>query len=478
MAENIKHKTKVGLYWTFLNQGATQVLSFIVGVVMARLLSPEDYGITALPAVFIAVAGTFMGAGFSQALVRKPEVTNKDLSTAFYYSIAMGGLMYAILFCMAPFIADFYNTPVLTSLVRITALTFLWGPLITPQSVILQRKLDFKTPARISVTTQIIGAVVGVASAYNGLGLWALIIMSIVSSLLNLIQTWWAVKWVPTEHWNKESFRYLWGYGNKIIGSSLIDTLYNNVAPVLIGKFFSPRDLGVYNRASGYATLPANQITGALNSVTFPVLSKFSEDNEVLKKNYRRMIKMSVFVAFPVYFLLVALAKPLVICLVTEKWSACIILLQILCVERMLWPIHILNRNVLHVKGRSDLILKVEIYKKTVLLFFIISSLPFGLVVFCMCMIPNGIYALYVNSYYTKKLINLSIKNQIKDVLPSFLLSLLMFIIVYSIIYFINNMYLQIVIGGSVGAIIYICGAALLKFEELNDVKYMIKRKE
>ena len=477
MAEDIKHKTKVGLYWTFLKQGASEVLGFMVGVVMARLLSPEDYGITALPAVFIAVAGIFVNAGFSQALVRKPEVTNKDLSTAFYYSIAVGVFMYATLFLLAPFIADFYNTPVLTSLVRVTALTFLWAPLITPQNVILQRRLDFKTTARISVTTQIIGAVAGVTAAYYGLGMWALIIMSIVSSLLNLIQTWLAVKWLPTERWNKESFRYLWGFGNKMIGANLIDTLYNNVAPVLIGKFFSPRDLGVYNRANGYATLPATQITGILSNVTFPVLSKFSEEDEVLKRQYRRMIKMSVFIAFPVYFLLAALAEPVVICLVTDKWSECIILLQILCFERMLWPLHTLNRNVLHVKGRSDLTMRIEIYKKTVFLLVTIASLPFGLVVFCMSTIPNGIYALFVNTYYTKKLLNYSLMDQIRDVFPSFLLSLIMFGIVFFMTYFVSNLYLQLVLGGSVGVIFYICGAMLFNFDELNDVKYMINRK-
>lgn len=475
--DNIKHKTKVGMYWTFLNQGATQVLAFMVGVIMARKLSPEDYGITALPAVFFAVANIFIGAGFGQALVRKPEVTNKDLSTAFYYSIIIGLFMYFVLFFLAPFIADFYNTPVLTPLVRVSALTFLWGPLITPQSVILQRKLDFKTPARISVTTQILGAIAGIAAAYNGLGLWALIIMTVVSSFLNLIQTWWAVRWRPTERWNKDSFRYLWGYGNKIIGSSLIDTLYNNVAPVFIGKYFSPRDLGIYNRANGYATLPATQITGILSNVTFPVLSKFSEDDEMLKRHFRRMIKLSVFVAFPVFFLLIALAKPLVICLVTEKWSACIILLQIICLERMWWPIQILNKNVLYVKGRSDLILKVEIYKKTVLLLATIASLPFGLVIFCWCLIPKSIYSLFVNSYYTKRLIDLDIKDQIKDIMPSFLLSLFMFGTVYLVISFINNMYIQLAVGGSVGMIIYLCGALMFKFDELHDVKYMLNRK-
>ena len=212
---NLKQQTKIGLYWSFFNNTATQLMQFVVGIVMARLLSPEDYGITALPAVFMAVAGIFISSGFCQALVRKPEITEKDLSTSFYYSIVMGLFMYTILFFAAPLIADFYNTPVLVPLIRVTALNFLWGPLGTPQGVILQRRLDFKTPARISIINKIVSAIIGIAVAYAGYGLWALVVSGMSSSLLGLIQTWWVVKWGPKERFSRESFKYLWNYGNK-----------------------------------------------------------------------------------------------------------------------------------------------------------------------------------------------------------------------------------------------------------------------
>ena len=329
MEENLKQKTKKGLYWKMFDQGATQVMQFVVGIVMARLLSPEDYGITALPAVFMAVAGIFIDGSFSAALVRKPEVTEKDLSTAFYYSLGVGIFMYLCLFIAAPWIAVFYNTPVLTPLIRITALGFLWGPLGTPQGVILNRRLDFKTPARISVINKIVSAIIGISAAYAGYGLWALVISGLSSSLLGLIQTWWVVKWIPKEKFSKESFRYLWNYGNKMIGASLIDTLYNNVAPIIVGKFYSPKDLGLYNRANGYAVLPNNQLTGVLLSVTFPVLSKMQNDVELLRQNVRRMIRVSAFISFPIYVILCALAKPLVIILISDRWEPCIKLLQI-----------------------------------------------------------------------------------------------------------------------------------------------------
>ena len=194
MAEDLKHKTKVGMYWTFFNSASTQIMQFVVGIIMARLLSPEDYGITALPAVFMAIAGVFMDGGFGQALVRKEMVSDDDLSTSFFYSFGMGILMYLVMFCLSPYIADFYNTPILTPLIRVTALGFIWGPLGTVQNIILKRKLDFKTPARIAIVNMIVGSIVGISAAYAGYGVWALVLSGLVSSVLGLAQTWWVVK--------------------------------------------------------------------------------------------------------------------------------------------------------------------------------------------------------------------------------------------------------------------------------------------
>ena len=466
------------MYWTFLNQSANQVITFIVGIIMARLLSPEDYGITALPAVFLAVAGIFMNAGFGQALVRKPEVTEKDLSTAFYYSIAMGVVMYVILFFSAPLIADFYSTPVLTPLIRITSLTFLWGPLNTPQSVILQRKLDFKTPARISVATNILGAIVGIIAAYNGLGLWALVITGVVSSILNLLQTWWAVKWVPTTRWCKDSFSYLWGYGNKMIGANLVDAICSNVAPVIIGKSLSPTTLGIYNRADGYAKLPANQLNGLLMGVSFPVLSRIQDDNASLQRHYRNMIRTSAFVSFPIFFLLAILAEPLIISMIGSKWEECVIILQILCFERMFWPIQSLNKNLLQVKGRSDLFLKIELIKKITIIFLYVISLRFGIIVFCCSQIVGCIFSLFINTYYTGKILDLGLNKQIADILPSFILSIIMGMCVLLSIHIIQNYLLQIVVGGVVGVSIYCIFAKIAKFQEFDQLLFLLNIKK
>lgn len=477
MSSELKQQTKKGLYWSFFNQFANYGMQFCVGIVMARLLSPSDYGITALPAVFMAIAGIFQDSGMTGALIRKEKIEEKDYSTLFIYSIAMGIFMYAILFFSSPLIAEYFNTPVLTSLIRVTALTFLWGPIGTVQYVILKRKLDFKTPTKISIATRVFSAIVGITMAYMGYGLWALVISGVLSSLLSLIIMVFVVKWYPKTGFSKESFNYLWNYGNKLMASALLDTAYNNITPVFVAKHYSPADLGVYNRAQGYAAMPSRNITGVIQNVTFPVLSKMQNDNESLARNYRRMLRVTAFIVFPMMLMLSALARPLVITLITAKWESCIILLQIICFSMMWYPIHAINLNLLQVKGRTDLFLRLEIIKKIIGLAILVITLPQGLITFCIGNILSSMISLIINTYYTGKLINVGYFKQMGDLLPIFALSLALFGTVHLSNYFIVNMYLQILIGGILGGAVYLGGAYLFKFKELEDVKYMLKRK-
>lgn len=477
MAETLKQQTKKGLYWTFFNQFANYGMNFCVGIVMARLLSPSDYGITALPAVFMAVAGILQSGGLSDALVRKTDFREEDLSTSFYYSIAVGIVMYLALFFSAPWIADFYNTPVLIPLLRVTALSFLWGPLNSAQNVILKRRLDFKTPTKISLTTRVFSACVGIVLAYMGYGLWALVISGVLSSLLTVILNWFAVRWVPHTGWSKSSFKYLWGYGNKIMLSWGLSALYDNITPIFVAKFYSPADLGVYNRAQGYAAMPSQQVTGVIQGVTFPVLSKMQDDDKALARNYRRMLRTTAFIVFPLMMMLSALARPLVLTLITAKWEACIILLQIICFSMMWYPIHSINLNLLMVKGRSDLFLRLEVIKKVIGVCILAITLPQGLIIFCYGTIVSSMISLIINTYYTGKLIQVGYWRQMKDLIPTLTLSFLLLGSIHFTNSLISNLYLQIICGGIIGFIIYVSGAILFKFEELNDVKYMLKRK-
>lgn len=474
---NLKQQTKKGLYWSFFNQFSNYGMQFCVGIVMARLLSPSDYGITALPGVFLAIAAVFQDSGMAGALIRKPEIEEKDYSTLFLYSIGMGILMYAALFFASPYIASYFETPVLTPLVRVTALTFLWGPITTVQYVILKRKLDFKTPTKISIATKIFSAIVGITMAYMGYGLWALVISGVLSGFLNLILIVWAVRWYPRAGWSNESFKYLWGYGNKMLASSLLETAYSNITPLFVAKYYSPADLGVYNRARNYAIMPSQNVTGVIQNVTFPVLSKMQDDDESLARNYRRMLKTTAFVVFPLMMLLAGLARPLIITMITAKWEACIILLQLLCFSLMWYPIHSINLNLLQVKGRTDLFFRLEVIKKIIGLSILVVTLPLGLVVFCIGGIISSLVCLAVNTYYTGKLINVGYLKQMRDLFPTLLLSLVLFGVILVINQFISNYLLQILVGGTVGSLVYLGGAFLFKFDELNDVKYMLKRK-
>lgn len=477
MEENLKHKTKIGAYWQFFNQFSSYGMQFIIGIVMARLLTPEDYGITAIPAVFYAIAGIFIESGFGSAMIRKPELTEQDLSTAFYYSTFVGVGCYVILFIASPWISHFFDVPILSSLIRVSAISFLWAGLRTPQSIILNRKLDFKTPTIVSLISTVFMGIIGISAAYLGYGVWALVISSVSSGFLSLLLIWLFVRWVPRSGWSKESFRYLWGFGNKMIATLLIDKIYLNIAPLIIGKFFSPVQLGLYNRSQNYTQLPTQQLVNLLHSVTYPVLSKMQDDTEMLSRSYRRMLRLSAFISFPLMILMAVLAKPLILVLITEKWIACVPYLQLMCLAMMWYPIHSMNLALLLVKGRSDLFLKLEIIKTAIGLSIMGMTLPFGIISFLVGSIFNSLICLVVNTYYTGKMIDVGYIRQMIDMTPSLLLTALMAGVTYLFILSVSNIYLQLILGGIVGVAIYLIGSYLFKFPELEDVKYMLSRK-
>lgn len=477
-SDSLKSQTKSGLYWRLGQQVVSLVVSFVIGIAMARVLTPEDYGITALPAVFIAVSSLIIGNGsFGAALVRKQDITESDLSTVFYYSLVMGFALYLMLWFASPWIADFYNTPILEDLMHVTSLSFLYGALGTPQKILLQRRLDFKTPAIITITCLIISGVVGLSLAYTGYGVWALVISNLVSGLLTQLIMLAYVRWWPKAPWSCDSFKYIWGYGNKFIVSGMLDTLYNNITPVIVGKYYSPASLGEYNRAQNYANLPSSNITNVLQSVTFPVLSKLQDNPDRMINGYRRMIRVSAFLIFPAMMLLAGLARPLVISMITEKWEGCIYLLQIMCFSMMWYPIHAINLNILTVTGRTDLFLKLEVIKKILGLTFMCCFLPMGLVAFCYANIGSSLICLVVNSWYTGKLYNFGIIKQFKDLLPIIILSLAVFISALGVTYVFQNLILQIVIGTVIALLIYVGGAFLFKFKEFDDVQFLLRRK-
>ena len=474
--ESLKYKTKKGLYWKFSEQFASYVTQFVVGVIMARLLSPHDFGTAAIPAVFLNIAEVFIEGSFGLALIRKPEISEKDLSTSFYYGIVVGVCCYLLLYVGAPLIANYYNESLLKPLVRITALTFLLNPLLTPQNVLLNRRLDFKTPAKISVLVHIVSGAAGITVAYLGFGIWALVISSLCTSVLTFLFTWIVVRWFPKTSFSRESFKYLWSYGNKMMISQLVNAVYHNIVTLIIGKSYGTKELGYYNRAKGFASIPSSNLGSVINTVSFPVLSKVQSDNVLLSRNYRRMIRVSSFLVFPLMTLLCALARPLIITLVTEKWIECVVLLQIMCFTYMFIPAQLLNLNLLQVKGRTDLSLKLELIKKSLFTVAVLFAIRFGLIVLCLVDLLMNLIALILNSHYTGIFLEVGIIRQIKDMLPHFILSIIMMVLVYFLVQCFSIAWLQLLFGGIGGLVFYFGIAYLLKFEELNDVKYMLAR--
>ena len=474
MSDNLKSKTQKGLVWSFVERFATQGVQFLFGIILARLLSPEDYGTIAMPLVFLAIAQCFIDSGFSTALIRKPDLTEEDLSTAFYFNIGVGVICYFALFLSSPLIADFYNTPILSDLLKVTALATLFNPLCAVQQAILTRKIDFKTQAIVSLSGAIVSGSVGLVMAYSGYGIWSLVFQQVGGYVIRTILLWILGRWKPKRKWSWESFRYLWGFGSKMLGSALLDTTYNNIYPIVIGKFFSANDLGNYTRAQQFATLPSSNVTGVLQRVTFPVLSKIQNEDERLARNYRKILKLSAFLIFPMMLMLSAIADPLVRVILTDKWKGCIILLQIVCFSMMWYPIHAINLNLLTVKGRSDLFFRLEIFKKVCGVCVMCVTIPHGIIWMVSGGIVSSMIALVINTYYTGKLINVGYLRQMGDLLPIFGISFFMWLVIHVFLWLTSNIYIQLPLGIFAGLLVYIVCARVLLKSEWEDAMSML----
>ena len=401
--DNLKQKTKKGLYWSAASNFANQGMRFVFGLILARLLSPDAYGVIGMLTVFLCVVQVFIDCGFSQALIAKQDRTQTDFSTEFYFNIGVGLIGYCLLFISAPFIADFYNMPLLTSVLRVVGLGVIINSLCVVQSAQFAIRLDFKTPAKLAVITNMFSGVVGIFLAYCGYGVWALVFQQIAGNFLNGILLWILAGWRPTIEFSKDSLKYLWSYGSKILASSLIQQVYDNLYPLVIGKFFSARQLGLYSRAQGFATLPSSNVSGILGSVTFPILSKINNDTPRLMRIYRQMIKTAAFIVFPLMLGLFAISDPLVKVLLNRQWYDCILILQLLCCALLWQPISAINLSILKVIGRTDILLKLEIIKRIAGIVSIVCSVPFGIIGMCIGYIILYLFCFILNTIYISK---------------------------------------------------------------------------
>lgn len=475
MSENLKKKVSKGLLWNAIHNFAMHGINFLLMLFMARILGPEEYGIIGIIGVFITLSKVFSEAGFGIALIRKKKRTQTDLSTVFYFNIVISFLCYIIIYIIAPFVASFFGIQNLTSVLRVLAISIIIGSFNIVQVAIMNYTMDFKKQAYISIIHTFISGCIGLALAYYGYGVWALVFQNISQSLIGLILCWILCDWRPSLIFSKKSFDELFGFSSKILITRIIDALYGNIYPIIIGKYFSAVSLGHYSRAHHWASFPSTNLINIVNNVTFASLSKIQDEEDRFRYVYRKMIKACSFFIFPMMFGLAAISKPLIYFTIGEKWDFCAQILNIICFTYIFSPILSLNTNLIQVRGRSDLSLKLTIIQKTFAIIVIFMSLPYGLLVMCYLAVASSIVMLLLNMYYIKKVNKIKIFTQVKDILPSLILASVMYVAVMLCIKYIDGgSLIQLLVGILIGIICYILPAYILRLEELKEIKSII----
>ncbi len=427
----LKQKTINGLKWSFIDKIASLGLSFIIGIILARLLSPREFGLIGMITVFIAMADPFVNFGFTAALIRKQKCTQADYSTVFYFNLMIGLLFYLLLFFTAEEISIFFNEPLLKTMVRILGLCIIINALSLIQSIRLKKQIDFKLQTKVSIIASVISGAAGIAMAYAGYGVWSLVAKIILGSLLSAIFLWHWNAWKPSFMFSISSFKEMFSFGSNVFVSRLLDIIYRNIYYLIIGKYYAAAELGYYTRAELFQSLPSSTLHSVIGRVSFPVLSTIQDDIPRLKETYKKIIRSTMLITFVLMFGMAAISKPMILTLIGEKWEPCVIYLQMLCFVGMFYPLSALNHNMLYVQGRSDLALRIEIINKVLSVPVIVIAVVYGIKAMILGMILLALISYFFNSYWSGRLIGYTTLEQIKDILPSFLLALIMSSVVF-----------------------------------------------
>lgn len=465
--------------WTFAQQFGSQLISFVVGIILARLLLPSDFGAIAMFGVTIAIAGAIIDGGMASSLIRTKEADQRDLSTVFWFNITISILLYGIIFITAPLVAKFYEVEILTPIIRVYSVVIVINSFVTVQSTTFIKELDFKTAFKIQLPSLLIGGVTGILMALNGFGIWSLVFYPIIQSTISAVQYWFYSKWRPSFVFDKEKFKYHFDYGYKLTVSGLLDTIFRNLYTVIIGKMFSTASLGYYNRADNLKQIPVNNLSAALNKVTFPLFVKISSDNEKLREVYKRLMKVVIFIISPVLCCMIVVAEPMIGFLLTDKWLPSAPYFRVLAIAGILFPIHSYNLNILKVKGRSDLFLRLEVIKKTLVILVLLFSFRYGIIGIIWGQVFCSVVAFFINTHYTGKILNYTSWHQTKDLLPTLVLSGFVGLGIYFLdeLYFFSYSYIfRLLLVAILYASVYLSAVYLLNFKEINYIKELIKR--
>ena len=467
MPQSVRSQLLHGVAWNFIEKVLMRGASFIIGIILARLLSPSDFGLIGMLAIFVAISNVFIEGGLAKALIQRKDCKDIDFSTAFVANVGMSLMIYVVLFLTAPLIAAFYDEPILTDITRILSLNFVLGSFNIVQRAKLMDNVDFKSLAQINVISTIISGIVGIAMAYYGWGVWSLVGQTLCSTIVLLLLFPFYSKWHPSVRFSKDSFRQLFGFGSKLMATGVYSVILNNISTICIGRFYKSNQLGFYTRASQFSEIISSTMFDVLGNVTFPVLSHLQDDREKLVVVYRKSLFITAMLIFPLMILCALLSRPMVIILLTEKWLPCVVLMQWLFLARMFTPLSAINMNTLNAVGRSDLFMKLDFSKAPLILIVLAITIPISVEAITIGSFCTSFICFFINAYLPGRMFGYGAINMICDWRYIFLSLGAMVLAVLTYLHFVTDIWLQLFGGGIIGVVVY--GTCCFLFKVIDD---------
>lgn len=475
--ETIKNKVFSGIIWKFGERISAQLVSLIVSIILARLLSPEDYGSVSIVMVFITILNVFVSNGLGNALIQKKDIDNLDFSSVFYINVFLGIFLYFILFCLAPVIADFYNMEILKWGLRVLGIRIVMASINSVQQAYVSRNMLFKRFFWSTLTGTMVSGIVGIILAYNGAGVWALIVQYLTNTCTDTVVLWFTVRWRPEFKCSFNRAKSLISFGWKLLVSGLLDTGYRQLRSLVIGKKYTSSDLAYYNQGEKYPSLIVTNVNTSISSVLFPALSKYQDDAIHIKQMTRNAIQISAFVMWPIMVAMCVVAEPMIRLLLTEKWLPCVPYLRIFCFSYGLWPIHTANLQAINALGRSDLFLKLELVKKAFGLICLLAVVHISPLAIACSLIIADILSVFINAAPNIRLLDYQLSEQLSDLLSPLALCIPSAIIAYligcALLPDIVKILLQILVGG----VIYLAVSKIMKFRTLDYLSNILVQK-
>lgn len=473
MGQSLKNKTLKGVRWSLIENIIGSGITFFVGIILARILSPQEFGIIGMTTIFIAISNSIVDSGFSNALIRKINPQKKDINTAFFTNLTISILLFILIYFLAPVISHFYNESKLTKIIRFIDLVLIFNAISISHRTLLVINLDFKSQAKASIFSSIVSGVIGIGMALFGYGIWSLATQQVSRQLFYSLSLFSFTKWRPHWGFSFKSFKELFGFGSKLMISGVINTIYQNIYYLIIGKFYTTNQLGQFTRAEQFNNIFSQNLTTTIQRVSYPALSSIQNEYSRLREAYRRIIKMTMLVTFGCMLGMAAISKPLILFLIGEKWVLSATYLQIMCFAGMLYPLHAINLNILQVKGRSDLFLRIEIYKKIIQTIIIVVGIV-RIEFLVIGLVASSFISFFINSYYSGSMINYPTKQQLIDILPTFIISLITSFCMWSISFFNMSNWIILCIQLPFGIIIAYFIYEKIKLPEYIEIKEII----